>query len=116
MRDVHMNVEQRGTVNFDLREQRAERAVLGVMPGGAESGAGLVAISGRGALCRGSVRMTATAGGLFGSAGVDAARSVAAGPITARQQRMERLPEQPERAECNQRGKRHAAIHSGNQG
>ena len=115
MRDVHMSVEERGTIDFDLGEQRAERAVRGVVAGGAHLGARLFAFC-YGLLRHGRMRMTATAGGLFGRIGVDAARSVAAGPVTAGKQRMERLPEQPERRKREQRAKRDAAIDSRNQG
>ena len=111
MRDVHMSVEERGTIDFDLREQRAERAILGVMAGGAHLRAGLFPRSSYGFLRHGRMRMTAAAGEIFGRVGMNAACSIAAG-----KQRMERLPEQPERRKREQRAKRETAIDSGNQG
>ena len=110
MRDVYMSVVERGTIDFDLRKQSAKRAVRGVVAGGAHLGARLFAFC-CGFLRRCGMRMTAAAGRLFSRIGMDAACSIAAG-----KQRVERLPEQPERRKREQRAKRETAIDSGNQG
>ncbi len=116
MRHFHMSAEERGTVDFDLCEQRAKRAVRSIMPGGTELGVSLASISRRSFRCHTGMRMTATAGGFVGSLGMEVARAITAGPVTAREQRVERLPEQPERRKREQRAERDTAIDSGNQG
>ena len=110
VRRVRVSVEGSGTVNLDLGEQRAKGAVLGVVSRLADLSPGLLALGGRNAALRNGVGMAAAAG-RFGRLSVNAARSVA-----ARQQAMERVPEQTERRKRQQRAKREAAIYSGNQG
>ena len=92
--------KQRRTIDFDLRKQRTERAVLRVVPWLCYSRA-----IGRRFFCSMTV---AAATGLSGSRRLHSARGVTAG-----EQSVERVPKRSERAECNQRDKRQAAIHSG---
>jgi hypothetical protein len=110
VRRVRVSAEGSGTINLDLGQQRAERAVLGVVSRLAELSAGFLPVRGRYATLLSGMGMAAAAG-RFSGLGVNAARSIA-----ARQQAVERLPEQPERRKRQQRAEREAAIHSGNQG
>jgi hypothetical protein len=110
MRDFHVSVEERGTANLDLGQQRAEGAIRGVVASRANLRARFFV--GRSRLtCHRSVAMTAAALLLIGNRLVRSTR-----PVAARKQRMERLPEQSESTKCNQRRERQTAICSGNKG
>jgi hypothetical protein len=87
MRNFHVSVEERGTADLDLRQQRAEGAIRGIMAGGANLRARFFVGCGRLARHQ-SVTVTAATLPLIGNRLMRSTR-----PVTARKQRMERLSE-----------------------